>query len=289
MITLGFSEVFEMGMGNIFNPDNAFFTFMGKAFDIIVLNLVWLLLYVPFGGFLYLYGRTGAGLFFVLAVASLVVFVPSMIAMYYAVVKSIRRSRSYPVKEFFRSFKDNFKQGAIASVIFVVLAWLLYMDFSYAWGLVTAKDSQGVIFLGVFFVITLLVSGMFIYLCPVISRFSMTLKGAFKFAFGLSVKHVWCTLLSFILWVAIVFLAYFTVGFVLLFGISLGTLLGSFMMEKVLKKYVLQTIENQKKAAEEAAAGGETADTPTEIKKPDYTESFEDGGENSKKDEWYLE
>ncbi len=281
-----------MGIGNIFNPDNAFFTFMGKAFDIIVLNLVWLLLYVPFGGFLYLYGRTGVALFVLLAVISLVVFVPSMIAMYYAVVKSIRRSRSYPVKEFFRSFKDNFKQGAIASAIFVLLVWLLYMDFSYAWGLVEAKDSKGVIFLGVFFVITLFVSGLFIYLCPIISRFSMTLKNAFKFAFGLSVKHVWCTILSIILWALIVILSYFTVGFVLLFGISLGAFLGSFMMEKVLKQYVVQTIENQKKAAEEAATNGEAAEgaeATAEVKKPDYTESFEDGGENSKKDEWYLE
>ncbi len=282
-----------MGMGNIFNPDNAFFTFMGKMFDVIVLNLVWLLLYVPFGVFLYLYGVTGALLFVILAVVSLIVFIPSMIAMYYAVVKSIRRSRSYPVREFFRSFKANFRQGAVASVVFIILAFLLYMDFTYSKALIDAKDSKGVIFLGVFLVITLFAAGLFIYLCPVISRFSMDLKSAFKFSFGISVKHFWCTILSVILWLAIVVLTYLSMGFVLLFGVAVGTLVGSFMMEKVLKKYVLQTIENQKKAAEESAqANGEIiggADAATEIDKPDYMDSFEDGGENSKKDEWYLE
>jgi uncharacterized membrane protein YesL len=281
-----------MGMGNIFNPDNAFFTFMGKAFDIIVLNLVWLLLYVPFGGFLYLYGSTQNFIFLVLAVASLVVFIPSMIAMYYSVVKSVRRSRSYAVKEFIRSFKANFRQGALTSVIFFILAWLLYIDFQYSWALVKEQDPKGVIFLGVFLIITFFISGLFIYLCPVISRFSMDLKSAFKFSFGISVKHFWCTILSFLMWVAVILLTYLTMGFVLLFGVALGTLLGSFMMEKVLKKYVLQTIENQKKAAEEAGNGEDViggAGAPTGIAKPEYTESFEDGGENTKKDEWYLE
>jgi uncharacterized membrane protein YesL len=275
-----------MGMGNIFNPENSFFTFMGKAFDILVLNLVWLLLYVPFGVFLYLFGVTGALIFLIGAGLSLVVFVPSMIAMYYAVVKSVRRSRSYAVKEFFKSFKMNFKQGAAASVIAIIIGFFLYMDFKYTWALLEAKDQKGIIFLGVFIMITFFISGVFIYLCPVISRFTMTLKSAFKFSFGISVKHFWCTILSFIMWIAIILLVYLTTGFVLLFGVATGTLLGSFMMEKVLKKYVLQTIENQKKAAE----NGETAEgTEEEAEKPAYTESFEDGGENTKKDEWYLE
>jgi uncharacterized membrane protein YesL len=275
-----------MGMGNIFNPENSFFTFMGKAFDILVLNLVWLLLYVPFGVFLYLFGVTGALIFLIGAGLSLVVFVPSMVAMYYAVVKSVRRSRSYAVKEFFKSFKMNFKQGAAASVIAIIIGFFLYMDFKYTWALLEAKDQKGIIFLGVFIMITFFISGVFIYLCPVISRFTMDLKSAFKFSFGISVKHFWCTILSFIMWIAIILLVYLTTGFVLLFGVATGTLLGSFMMEKVLKKYVLQTIENQKKAAE----NGETAEgTEEEAEKPAYTESFEDGGENTKKDEWYLE
>ncbi len=271
-----------MGLSNIFNPENGFFTFMGKAFDILVLNLVWILLYLPFGAFFYLFATTGYGLFLVPTVLSLVVFVPSMIAMYYAVVKSIRRSRSYPVKEFFRSFKANFRQGAVASFIFVFLGFLLFMDFQYSWDLINAGDGKGVILLGVFFVITLFVSGLLIFLCPVLSRFTMDLKGAFKFSFGISVKHFWCTILSFLLWFAIVVLIYLTMGFVLFFGIAAGTLVGSFMMEKVLRRYMEQAIEHQKQAEANGTEDG------TE-EKPEYTESFEDGGENSKKDEWYLE
>ena len=161
------------------------------------------------------------------------------------------------------------------------------MDFQYAWALIGEGDGKGIIFLGVFLVITLFVSGLLIFFCPVLSRFTMNLKSAFKFSFGISVKHFWCTILSVLLWAAIILLAYLTVGFVLFFGVAAGTLVGSFMMEKVLKKYMLQTIENQKKAGEPGE--GETDDGDEKKARPEYTESFEDGGENSKKDEWYLE
>ncbi len=298
-----------MGLGNIFNPENGFFTFMGKAFDVFVLNLIWLILHVPFllvfffyrqifvlpaaenGVSTFTYITAGGGIpifliFGVIMLATFVVFIPSMIAMYYAVVKSIRRSRSYPIKEFFRSFKLNFKQGAKASVLLGIIIGFLSVDFEYTSDLLEAGDSKGVMFLGVFIVITFVLAGIYIYFCAVISRFTMTGGNAFKFSFGISIKHFWCTFLSVLLWAAIIFLTYLTSGFVAFFGVALGTLVESFMMEKVLKRYVLQTIENQKKAEENGAEG--TAEVSAE-EKPEYTDSFEDGGENSKKDEWYLE
>lgn len=252
-------------MSGFFNPDNAFFTFMGKLFDLIVLDLVWLVLYVPFAVFFVLYGNTGAIIFLVLAAVSLIVFIPSMIAMYYAVVKSLFHSRSYPVKEFFRSFKANFRQGAVASLIFVAVGSLLGFDLWYAYDLIMKQDSRGVGYLVGFLVIIFLVSGIFIYFCPLVSRFTMDLKSAFKMSFGLSLRHFWCTILSFILWTVIVLLTLYTRGFAIILGIGIGTVLGGAMMEKVLRKYVERSI-------------GENGDsTPNE------------DGEGPKKDEWYLE
>ncbi len=299
-----------MGIGNFFNPENSFFTFLGKFVDVFVLNIVWLALHVPFLLLFFFYRQifilpaaehevstftyitAGGGIpfflvFGVLLLAAFTVFVPSMIAMYYAVVKSIRRSRSYPVKEFFRSFKLNFKQGAKASVLLGIIIALLSVDFEYTSDLLMAGDSKGVMFLGVFIVITFVIAGIYIYFCAVISRFTMTGGNAFKFSFGLSIKHFWCTFLSVFLWAAIILLIYLTRWFVGFFGIALGTLVESFMMEKVLKRYVLQTIEKQKSA--EGNSGEKAADGTSAEEKPEYTESFEDGGENSKKDEWYLE
>ncbi len=252
-------------MSGFFNPDNAFFTFMGKFFDLIVLDLVWLVLYVPFAVFAILFAMTRALIFLIPAIASRIIFVPSMIAMYYAVAKSIIHSRSYPVKEFFRSFKANFKQGAVASVVFLAAGGLLAVDFKYSYDLIVAQDGKGLTYLLVFLVITFFVSGIFIYLCPLLSRFTMDLKSAFKMSFGLTLKHFWCSILSFVLWAAVALLSWLTRGMLLFLVVGIAMVLGAGMMEKVLKKYINKPDEN--------AGNGESGEE----------------GDGPKKDEWYLE
>lgn len=42
---------------------------------------------------------------------------PAATALYYSVAKSVRRGRGGPYREYFRSFRENFRQGAALSVI----------------------------------------------------------------------------------------------------------------------------------------------------------------------------
>ena len=204
-------------MSGFFNPDNKLFSLLGKVFDLVMLNTVWLLLYVPFFGLLYAYGATGFMPLFILALLTLIVFVPSMTAMYYSIVKAIRHQRSYPVKEFFRSFKDNFRQGAIASLFVMAFAGLLTLDFYILLNpSETANLTYNQLLTSAVIAVSFFVVGTLIFFCPVISRFNMTLKNALKFSFGLSVKHIWCTLLSLLLWAATVLLIYLTGGILLI-------------------------------------------------------------------------
>lgn len=261
-------------MSNLFNPDNRFFTFMSKAFDILVINIVFLLTFAPFIGFMVLganlLNREASGVLvvavFILAVVSLIVFIPSLTALYYSVVKAIRHSRSYPTTEFIRSFKQNFRTGSKASVIYIVLAGFLAYDYPYAVELIKAGENKGTFMLGLFIMVTFCALSTLIFLCPILSRFNVTLGNAIRFSFGLSLKHIWVTLLSIPMWLVILFFGYATAGLVLFFGISTGMLIESFMIEKVLKKYMQQSIEAQK--ANNPAVEGE---------------------EETKTDEWYLE
>ena len=79
-------------MGNLFNMDNAFFSFISKVCDIMILSTVWILLCIP-----------------------IITIGPASTALYYAVVKVVRRERGYLLREFFRSFKMNFKRGTAAN------------------------------------------------------------------------------------------------------------------------------------------------------------------------------
>lgn len=277
-------------MNNFFNPDNAFFSFMGKAFDLIVLNFLWLLLYVPFFIFASLYATTEIFVFEVLMLLSLVVIVPSLSAMYYAVVKSVRRQRGYAIKEFVNAFKSNFRQGAIGSVIIVFFAWILTIDFKWVFELMSAETeagtdtSESLIYLAIFVIIAFFVTGWFIYYFPVISRFTMKTFGAIKFSLGISAKHFSVTCLNVLIWAISAILVYITNFFAIIFIVSLAVLLESLTLEKILKKYTLKILEEKK---ENVYNGG------TEGTENENTENLRNTEKNnrseSKVDEWYLE
>lgn len=250
-------------MNNWLNPDNKFFSFMGKAFDIVVLNTIWLLLCLPLPVLTIVWvGQTGILVFLILTFLTLLPIVPATTALYYAIVKSVRRERSYAIKEYFRSFKRNFKQGAVFSLIAIALIFVLYIDFKYALELMQAQENSGSIYFGVFIVISLLVSAMYMYVCPILSRFDMKVGGILKTAFVMAARHLLTTVLLLILAVGVLLGCY-----ILLPGIfflpAVATLLASFLIEKVFKKYM-----PEKEEPELDAAGEEIG---------------------QEKDEWYLE
>jgi uncharacterized membrane protein YesL len=232
-------------MNNWLNPDNKFFSFMGKAFDILVLNTIWLLICLPLPILTITWiAQTENFLFLILTFLTILPIVPATTALYYAVVKSVRKERSYAIKEYFRSFLRNFKQGVILSLIAVVLIGILYIDFQYALGLMQAQQSSGSLYFGVFIVISLLFGAMYVYVCPILSRFDMKLSGILKIAFIMGARHLLSTVLLLLLLVAVLLGSY-----ILLPGMfflpAVATLIASFLIEPVFKRYMPEKEETQ--------------------------------------------
>jgi len=250
-------------MNNWLNPDNKFFTFMGKVFDLLVLNTIWLLLCVPLPILTVVWiAKTENFLFLILTGLALLPIVPATTALYYAVVKSVRRERSYAIKEYFRSFTRNLKQGAVFSAIAIVLVFILYIDFSYTWNLIESQMSSGSLYLGVFIVISLLFCAMYVYLCPLLSRFEMKTTAMLKTAFVMGARHLLTTVLLLLLLAATVLGCYILLPGMFFLPV-VATLLSSFLVEKVFRKYM------------------------PEKEEPEYDMAGEEIGRE--KDEWYLE
>ena len=205
-------------MGNLFNMNNFFFRFMGKLFDTVALSIG-----------------------------------PATSALYYSTVKSIRRDRSYPIKEFFKAFKRDFKQSFIVGLILVVVGLILYVDVKFAINYI--KNSLTYMRY-LYIVIGIVMSFIAIYIFPLISRFSLKLSGLFRLSFYLAIRHLLTTVVSIILLFGSFVLVYISAGLAMLFVPVTVNLLISIMMEKVLQKCMgmVQT-----------------------------------DGENENKDEWYLE
>lgn len=193
---------------------------MSKIFDMLVLSLLWLILCLP-----------------------IITIGPASTAFYYTVVKVIRRERSYLLKEFFRSFRLNFKQGAILTLIYVMFIVVAYVDFRYAITLIEEGKQSGSMMLGIFIVLSVFVIFSVIYVFPVLSRFTVTIKNLFKWAFFLSIRHIGWTLLIGVMFVGfgiIMFFSFFWMPPLVIILPGVYTLVASFPMEKVLKKYMPQ-------------------------------------------------
>ncbi|WP_066715645.1 YesL family protein [Clostridium sp. Marseille-P299] len=201
-------------MGNLFNLENGFFSFMGKVWDMILLSILWVVLCIP-----------------------IVTIGPATTALYYTVVKVIRRERGYVFREFFHSFKDNFKLGLITSVIYVVLAYILYVDYIYANSLKATNPNQAYLFFAGFNAITLVAIAVLAYIFPVLSRFTLNLKGLFKTTFLMAMKHIFTTI-ALIVIIGASGLVLSIVIPAILFMPSLCCLLCSFLIERVFKKYM---------------------------------------------------
>lgn len=219
-------------MNNLFNMDNKFFTLMGKICDLIFLSLMWILFCLP-----------------------VITIGPANTALYYVTVKVIRRERGYLFREFFKSFRLNFKRGAIIGVIFTIMFAILGFDLITAWTADTGNSSMNSVFFGIYLAITLILLSISIYVYPVLSRFDMTLRQLVKASSYMAMRHLPYTILMLVVLVASVAGTLFFLP--LLFVIpAVSTLINSLLMERILKKY---------------------------MPKPSETE------ENTSKDEWYYE
>jgi len=205
-------------MSGFFSSDNKFFVLMSKIFDLMMLGLLWLVLCIP-----------------------VITIGPASTAMYYAMVKVIRRERSYLFKEFFRSFKLNFKQGAVLTLIYGVIAAVIYVDLLYILELSKSESGVGSLMLGAFFVLVIFTVFTVVYVFPILSRFTMNLKNLFKWSFFLAIRHFGWTLLLTVLFVgtaAMLFYSFLFMPPIILFLPGLYVLLISFPMEHIFKKYM---------------------------------------------------
>ena len=235
-------------MSKIFNPDNAFFTGINKAVDTLWLGFLWLL--ASAGPFL-LGLVTGITALFILGIVISVVLIgPASCAMYYATVKVTRRSRSYVTKEFFRSFKVNFKVAAITSTIYGVFAYLMYVDFQYANALIDEGNTMGNVMFVVFLAGSIFAVVSLAWVFPILSRFTVKVGALFRNALLISTKHLIRTILLILLWGVVGLLCYVFWQYILYLIIivplipALVALLRSFIIEPVMKKYMGESDNN---------------------------------------------
>lgn len=202
-------------MRDFFSRDGMLMKVLGKIFDIGYLSIVFVIFCIPIF-------TIGA----------------SLTALYYTTVKVIRRERGYVFQEFWRSFKLNFGSATIMWMIQLLLTLLLAYNVYLT---VDDGTQQGGLMTGAYIALAIIIYAISCYAYPVLSRLVLKNTQIIRLSLYMVGKHIYFTIPIVIISLAAVAAMVFLAPVVPLLPIlapAVAALICSFMMEKVLKKYM---------------------------------------------------
>ncbi len=203
-------------MKGIFSYDNPVMHFIGKFWDVLILNILWLICSIPIF-------TIGA----------------STTAVYYVTLKLARDDDGYTIRSFFHSFKQNFRQATIIWLILLLTGIILIADL---WFVLTANIVPAgtlrilatALFLGLLIVWFVVLT----YVFPVLARFYGTVRQTITNAFLLSVRYILYTIGIVLIDAVVVVLTITSLPVLTMLGFALIAFLNSFLLEGVFKKII---------------------------------------------------
>lgn len=199
-------------MKDLFSPEGPVIGFLDRVGQLILLSVFWILGCLP-----------------------VVTIIPATTALYYAVMKSIRRERGRAGGEFWRSYRANLKRGIPITVLVLLPAVLMSLNLRI---LQDGTEAHSGMLAANLLLLTLLAM-VTVYIGPVLSRFQMGIGSALKLSFVMAIRFLPYTLLILVAAVLLGCLQFFVLPMptVLLLP-SLVCLGVTFLMEKALRKYM---------------------------------------------------
>ncbi len=161
-------------MNTLFDPENPIGRFLTLVFDLAVLSVLFIVCSLP-----------------------VVTFGASAAALYSVMLRRVRDEEGAIIAGFFRAFKENFKQGTAAGLIFIAVNLLLWL--SYRSVGVLGNGTLMAIVTGCIIMMFLAAAGVFAYVFPLIARYENSLKVTFNNAWRLAVVNLPKTVLMVVL------------------------------------------------------------------------------------------
>ena len=200
-------------MGKFFSMDSLFYRLATKISDILILNLLWVICSIP-----------------------IVTIGASTTAIYYVSLKMVKNEEDHIVRSFFKSFKQNFKQGTIMWLIFLVFAGILGTDYYYLFKVV---EKPTIFLKGVTILASVLFTFSILYAFPLLARYHNTIRRTIFNSLVISLRYLLRTIMIILLIAVLAFIGLYSTTS-LLFTIMFGGGVVAF----VVSAYVLKVFEN---------------------------------------------
>lgn len=140
-----------------------------KIFDVLVLGFLWILCSVP-----------------------LITIGASSTALYYAVVKCVKKNDGYAVREFFHSFKKNFVPATILWVLFAGITFLMHLNIGIL--LKKTTGNVGLFFICLYFIVSIYLLVMACYAFPALSRYDMNTGWILKISMYMGIRYIFTSI-----------------------------------------------------------------------------------------------
>ena len=226
-------------MNRIFDMDNPLWRFLGKLADLMILNILFLLCSIPIF-------TIGA----------------SLTGVYYVCLKIKEQEEGYIVRNFFKSFKQNFVQSTIIWLIMLVTGALIVADFVLLYRLrATSTGTVAVMWtllLAVTIACSILYAIVLAYIFPLLSICSNTTPNMFKNAFLFGTHYLFVTILVFFIHYAMFFLVVNVFTPLIIFGEGLCAVITAPMLLKIIAPHIYDPNTSEDKESVDDQGEAET-------------------------------
>ena len=197
-------------MRKLFKSDSPVMKALTIAADLLILNILTILLSLP-----------------------LITMGPAVTAMHDIVIHIVRGEEGYTVKPFFQAFAANFKKGLLLSLIIIVSAGILYVDYLAALAFIPPMR-VGII------AIAIIILAILFYAFALQARYENTFGATLKNAAILAIANFPRTLFMVVcavgLWLVCIHFYKIGIPILLLFGFSLPCYVNILFLNGVFRK-----------------------------------------------------
>lgn len=204
-------------MGGIFSIDGILYKIGTLIFDMFFLNLLWFIFSLP-----------------------IVTMGASTTALFYVCGKKVRGQDGYLFRDFWKSFRMNFKQSTIVWIIVLVASIILYIDFKNVEIMKDWSRYFSIMLMVILFEVTVVT----IYAFPILSKFYIKTISLIKTAFFMANKHIITTIACVALLVLDLYI-FFRFSFFMFFMFACYAYITSFLFKRVFDKYSPEDEEDE--------------------------------------------
>ena len=215
--------------------DNPVWVFLTKCVDLFIICLLWILFSLP-----------------------VVTIGASTAALYHSVHKTILNSEGYPSKTFWHSFRTNWKQGIILTLLCLLPAAFCWTSWQFADRLGEGHP-VGLVYRTAAILAAVLTFSTLLYLFPLLSRFYMSTKELIRASFALAIIRAGFTLLLDLV-IAVCILGIYLVPAAIFILPGLGAMAAERLVEPAIRK----AMDASEAAKKENSPEEESEDEPPE-------------------------